>query len=70
MRFDVLKAVKVSVMVFWIIMLCHLVDSYPEDRGDMFLQNSGKHLKHHRVLQSGSPQMTSMVCLYYLILNK
>jgi hypothetical protein len=58
LRFEVLTAVKVSVIVFWVVMPCGLVYDYecsggiyslylhfnPEDGGDMFLQDVGNHL--------------------------
>jgi hypothetical protein len=33
MRFEVLMAVKMSVLVFWVIMLCGLVGKYQYFRG-------------------------------------
>jgi predicted permease len=50
MRFVVLTVIKMSMLVFWVVMPCELVDKYqntdssPEDRGSTFLRNVGIYL--------------------------
>jgi hypothetical protein len=53
MRFEVITAVKMSILVLWVVMLCGLVGRYlsPEDGGSMFLRNVGIYLQVHTALQ-------------------
>jgi hypothetical protein len=63
MSFEVLKTVKMMMLVFWVVTPCGLVDRYqhfsPEDEGSMFLQNNGLYLHVHTALQPRRP--TSIV---------
>jgi len=64
MRFDLLAAVKISMMIFWVVTLCGLQvgpdvwEKYSssllkaEDGDNMFLLNVGSDLRDHKVLQS------------------
>jgi hypothetical protein len=47
MRFDVLTAVKISMLVFWVVTLPGF---RPEDAGSMFLQNVGIYLQTYTAL--------------------
>jgi hypothetical protein len=67
MIFEVLTAVKVSTLVFWVVTPCGLVDRYqhfigtyfsPEDGGSMLLRNVGIYLQIYKVLQPRRPMST------------
>jgi hypothetical protein len=65
MRFEVLTAVKTSMLVFWVVLLCGLVGRD---------QRSGKtyclHLQHCRVevsLEDGGSMFLRNVCIYLQI---
>jgi hypothetical protein len=47
-EFEVLTVVKMSVLVFWVVMLWVFC---PEDGGNMFPQNVGIYLQVHTALQ-------------------
>jgi hypothetical protein len=50
MRFEVLMAVKMSMVVFCVVMSYGLVGlKCPENAGSMFLQNVGTHLQVHDI---------------------
>jgi hypothetical protein len=71
MRFEVLKALKMQVMVFRVVTPCglqvepnvseeHTVTIFrAEDRDNMFLQNDGIYLQVHMVLQPGRSTSTT-----------
>jgi hypothetical protein len=58
MRFEVLMAVRVQMLVSWVVILFGLVEEYDasifrvEDLGSMFLRNFGNHLQDYTVSQS------------------
>jgi hypothetical protein len=58
MRFEVLIAVKMSMLVFWVVMPCEFVGRYQRFRPSMFLQNVGIFLQIHTALQPGRPIST------------
>jgi hypothetical protein len=68
MRFELLSAVKMLMLVFWVVTPCGLVRRYhrfggtytsgPEDGGRMFLRNIGVYLKVHTALQPRRPTST------------
>jgi hypothetical protein len=48
-------AVKVLMLVFWVVMPCRIVGSYTEDGGCMFFRNIRMYLQVHMVLRSKRP---------------
>jgi hypothetical protein len=60
MRFEVIVALNILIVVAWVVTMCALVD--PKDVGSMFLQNIVTHLQVHTVSQPRrSPSYTTMV---------
>jgi hypothetical protein len=53
--FEVLTAVKMLILVFWVVMQCGLASA--EDGDSMFLQNSGIYLQVHMVSQPKRPTL-------------
>jgi hypothetical protein len=59
MRSEVFMAVKMSMLVFWVVMPCGLVGRYSaEDGGSMFLHEVGIYLQDHTPLQPRRPTLT------------
>jgi hypothetical protein len=58
MRFEVLTAIKMPMLVFWVVTPCGLLGGYPEDGGSMFLRNVGIYLQVHTALQFRRPTWT------------
>jgi hypothetical protein len=61
-RYEVVTVVKM--MMFWVVMLCKVVDRYQcffgaENGGSMFLQNAGIYLQVHMALQPSRPTLIS-----------
>jgi hypothetical protein len=58
MRFETLTAVKMSILVFWVVTPCGLVDRYQRfgDGGSMLLRNIGIYLRVHVALQPRRPK--------------
>jgi hypothetical protein len=75
-RFEIFIMIKMSIVVFWVLMLRGLVDGYqcfggtvPEDGNDSFLQNISNHLQNHTVPQPRKPQST-FISIYILTWSK
>jgi hypothetical protein len=66
MRYKVVMAMKMSVLVSWVVTLCGLVGkhrrfggtNHPEDGGGKFLQNVGINLQIHKSLRPRKPIST------------
>jgi hypothetical protein len=60
MKFEILTAMQMSMLVFRVVTPCVLVGRYfsSEDGGDMFLRNVGIYLQDHTALQPGRPTAT------------
>jgi hypothetical protein len=56
LRFEVLTALKMSIVVFSVVTPYDLVDSRPEDGGDTILRNVGDRLQDHMAPQPSRPR--------------
>jgi hypothetical protein len=56
-------ALKMKMMMFWVVTSCGLVGRYPEDGDGMFLRNAGIYLQAHTASQ---PKRTSSDCVVLL----
>jgi hypothetical protein len=67
LRFEVLTAVKMSVLVFWVVTLCGLTASIfsPKGGSSMFLQNFAIYLRVHVALKPIRPTWEGSELLYY-----
>jgi hypothetical protein len=61
LRFEVLAAVKMSMLVFWAVRPCGLAGSYRDDGGRLFLRNVGNHPQGHTASQPTKSPSTSFV---------
>lgn len=69
LRFEVLAELKMSMLVFWVVVNCELLGRYrrfrlsPESGGSISLRNFGNDVQVHMVLQPRKPTDTIYVLL-------
>jgi hypothetical protein len=76
--FEVLTVVKMSMLFFWVVMLCGLIGRYqcygetvsifnPEDGDGMFLQNIGIYLQVHATSQPRTATLTNSLLIMRIV---